>query len=168
MEQQNNPPAEPRKILNPFAGNEGYYCFGCDPNNHNGLKLEFVDEGQWVTARWTPRDYFQGYKNVLHGSIQSTLMDEIASWYVYAKMNTAGVTSKLEIRYKKPVYVNRGDITIRAKLIAFRRNLADFRVELLDNENILCAEGTVQYFTFSEQIARERFWYPGSEAFYKK
>ncbi len=167
MEKQNNIPVTPRKIINPFPGNDGYYCFGCDPNNHHGLRLEFLDEGEWVSARWTPRDFFQGYKNVLHGGIQSTLMDEIASWYVYAKLKTAGVTSKMEIRYKKPVYVNRGDITIRAKLIAMNRNLADFHVELLDHEKKLCAEAMVQYFTFNQKIARERFWYPGVEAFYE-
>lgn len=156
----------PRKIKNPFEGGDGYYCFGCAPQNHHGLKMEFVDEGEWVTARWRPRNFFQGYKNVLHGGIQSTLMDEIASWYVYAKMNTAGVTSKMEIRYKKPVYVNRGDLTIKAKLVGVNRNLADFHVELRDNDDNLCAEAKVQYFTFSEKIARERYWYPGSDAFY--
>jgi uncharacterized protein (TIGR00369 family) len=166
MEKPDNSTIIPRKIINPFTGKNGYNCFGCDPGNHHGLKMEFVDEGEYVTARWSPRNYFQGYKDVLHGGIQATLMDEIASWYVYAKLNTAGVTSKLEIRYKKPVYVNHGDITIRAKLISIKRNLANFKVELLDSENKLCAEAAVQYFTFDEKVARERFWYPGVEAFY--
>jgi uncharacterized protein (TIGR00369 family) len=167
MEKPDSSKHIPRKINNPFKGSEGYHCFGCDPDNHHGLKMEFVDEGEWLTARWKPRDFFQGYKNVLHGGIQSTLMDEIASWYVYTKLKTAGVTSKMEIRYKKPVYVNRGEVFLRAKLIAMQRNLADFHVELLDSEKKLCAEGMVQYFTFSQKIAQERFWYPGVGAFYE-
>ena len=28
-------------------------------------------------------------------------MDEIASWYVFAMMETGGVTSNLEVRYKR-------------------------------------------------------------------
>lgn len=156
-----------RKVINPFKGRTGYNCFGCSPDNENGLQLSFVDEGEYLTATWTPKNYFQGYHNLLHGGIQSTLLDEIASWYVYAILKTAGVTSRLEVRYKKPVYTNKGDIKLRAKLIQMKRNLADIKVELLDNDGQVCATGTAQYFTFPEKVAREKYWYPGPEAFFE-
>lgn len=155
-----------KKIKNPFTKLEGYNCFGCSPDNPIGLRLDFVDEGEYIKTSWLPGDEFQGYNNVLHGGIQSTLMDELASWYVYARLKTAGVTSKMEIRYKKPVYTNKGKISVYAKLIAMNRNLADIGVELFDHEGKLCATGVIQYFTFSEKVAREKFWYPGTGAFY--
>jgi len=157
-----------RKVINPFRGLEGYNCFGCSPDNKFGLQLSFVDEGEYLTASWTPKDYFQGYNNMLHGGIQSTLIDEIASWYVYAKLKTAGVTSKLEVRYKKPVYTDKGDIKLRAKLLGMKRNLANFEVELFDVDGVLCAFGNVQYFTFNEKVSREKFWYPGADAFFEE
>lgn len=157
-----------RKVINPFKGREGYNCFGCSPDNEFGLQLSFVDEGEYLTASWVPKDYFEGYKNMLHGGIQATLIDEIASWYVYAKLNVAGVTSKLEVRYKKPVYTNKGNIKLRAKLVGIKRNLADFEVELLDSNDVLCAFGHVQYFTFNEKVSREKFWYPGPDTFFEK
>lgn len=157
-----------RKVINPFRGLEGYNCFGCSPDNKFGLQLSFVDEGEYLTASWTPKDYFQGYNNMLHGGIQSTLIDEIASWYVYAKLKTAGVTSKLEVRYKKPVYTDKGDIKLRAKLLGMKRNLANFEVELFDADGVLCAFGNVQYFTFNEKVSREKFWYPGADAFFEE
>ena len=157
-----------RKVINPFQGLEGYNCFGCSPDNKFGLQLSFVDEGEYLTASWTPKEYFQGYNNMLHGGIQSTLIDEIASWYVYAKLKTAGVTSKLEVRYKKPVYTDKGDIKLRAKLLGMKRNLADFEVELFDSDGVLCAFGNVQYFTFNEKVSREKFWYPGGDAFFEE
>lgn len=156
-----------KKIRNPFRGLKGYDCFGCSPDNEFGLRLNFVDEGEYLTTEWQPRQYFQGYNNVLHGGIQSTLMDEIASWFVYVKLKTAGVTSRLEVRYKKPVYTNKGAVRLRARLIEKRRNLADIRVELFDHEGILCAEGVVQYFTFPEDVARKRLYYPDPGDFYK-
>lgn len=156
-----------RKVVNPFVGKDGYHCFGCDPKNKFGLRLNFVDEGEYLTATWMPEDHFQGYHNVLHGGIQSTLIDEIASWYVYAKLQTAGVTSRLEVRYKKPVYTNKGVLKLRAKLLGMKRNLADFEVELLNNAGQLCAVAQVQYFTFSEKTAREKYWYPGGDAFFE-
>lgn len=151
-----------RLISNPFRGTSGYNCFGCSPDNPIGLALRFVEEGDILTATWTPEQNFEGYNNLLHGGIQATLMDEIASWFVYVKMKTAGVTSKLEVRYKQPVYTNRGDITLRATLKSHRRNLVDIDVELLDNQDRLCAKALVQYFTFPEKIAREKFFFPAS------
>jgi len=155
-----------RKVKNPFAGLEGYNCFGCSPDNKFGLRLNFVDEGEYLTAEWEPELQFQGYHNVLHGGIQATLLDEIASWYVYAKMKTAGVTSKLEVRYKKPVYVNKGTLKLRARLLQLRRNLADFDVELLDNDGQLCAVAKVQYFVFPEKVAKEKLYYPDHSEFF--
>ncbi len=151
-----------RKISNPFRGSSGYNCFGCSPDNPIGLALRFVEEGDTLTATWKPETNFQGYNNLLHGGIQATLMDEIASWFVYVKMKTAGVTSRLEVRYKHPVYTNRGEITLRAVMKSHRRNLVDIDVELLDAEGKICAEALVQYFTFSEKIAREKFLFPAN------
>jgi uncharacterized protein (TIGR00369 family) len=157
-----------KKVKNPFAGLEGYNCFGCSPDNKFGLQLHFVDDGDYLLAEWEPKPQFQGYVNVLHGGIQATLLDEIASWYVYAKLKTAGVTSKMEVRYKKPVYINKGILRLRAKLLQLRRNLADFEVELFDNDDQLCAVGKVQYFIFSEKVAKEKYYYPDYREFFEE
>ncbi|NCA86517.1 MAG: PaaI family thioesterase [Clostridia bacterium] len=156
------------KIINPFAGKPGYNCFGCSPDNKLGLRLSFVNEGEYIVAQWQPQPQFQGYQNLLHGGIQATLLDEIASWYVYARLQTAGVTSRLDVRYRKPVYTDQGALTLRARLLEKRRNLADIETELLNNAGVLCAGGVIQYYTFNEQVAREKYWYPGAEAFYKE
>jgi uncharacterized protein (TIGR00369 family) len=156
-----------KKLRNPFAGSQGYNCFGCSPDNPVGLRLQFIDEGEYLTATWKPEDHFQGYHNLLHGGIQSTLMDEIASWFIYVKMKTAGLTSRLEVRYKKPVYTNKGAIKLKARMKSQRRNLVDVEVSLYDSDDQLCAFGIVQYFTFSEKVAREQFLYPDHDSFYE-
>lgn len=156
-----------KKINNPFAGNDGYNCFGCSPDNHHGLKLEFWydEELKTVEAKWNPADYLQGYTGVLHGGIQATIMDEIASWAIYVVLETAGVTSKMEIRYLKPVLISNGMITIKATSIQAEKRLADVKVELYDGNNLLCAEATVQYFIYPQEIAIKRLNYPGIKAF---
>ncbi len=91
-----------RKIRNPFTIHKGFNCFGCSPpdNPPIGLQLNFIDHGDFITANWQPQTNYQGYHNLLHGGIQATLLDEIASWFVNVKLKTAGVTSKIEIKYK--------------------------------------------------------------------
>lgn len=155
-----------RRIRNPFVKLSGYNCFGCSPNNPIGLRLNFQEEGEYITTTWFPTDDYQGYHHVLHGGIQATLMDEIASWLVYIKLKKAGVTTRLSVTYHKPVYTGQGEIVMRASLAQMRRNLAEIKVELFDHQGKLCSSAIVEYFTYSETISRERFYYPDPSDFY--
>jgi len=156
-----------RSIRNPYAGQEGYNCFGCSPDNELGLQMQFVEEGEEIISRWEPKNHLQGYRNVLHGGIQATLMDEIASWWVQVKMKTAGVTLKMNITYKKPAYMNNGPYVLRASLRRMRRNLADVEVVLTDVNEQICTTGILTYYCFPEQLAKEKFYYPESGSFFE-
>ena len=155
-----------KNIRNPFEGTEGFDCFGCCPDNPIGLKMKFVDEGEYVTCRWSPAPHLQGYANVLHGGIQATLMDEIASWTVYVKAKTAGVTSSLKAEYLKPVFINRGPVILKGKLMNTEGKTATVKVELFNNQNIVCSRAIVEYYIFPEDVARQRYYYPGHENFF--
>jgi uncharacterized protein (TIGR00369 family) len=156
-----------KKIRNPFAGRAGYNCFGCSPDNHHGLKLEFWfdDENKTVETKWNPIDNLQGYTGVLHGGIQATIMDEIASWTIYVLLETGGVTSKMEIQYLKPVLISNGILTIMASLIGVERRHANIKVELFDGNGERCSVATVQYFIYPHEIAVKKLNYPGINAF---
>jgi len=112
-----------------------------------------------------PAESFQGYHNVLHGGIQATLMDEIASWTVQVKMKTAGVTADLSCRFLKPVYIDAGRISIRARIRNSEKRLASILVTIIDASGNVCSEGMVKYFLFPENVARERYHYPGASSF---
>lgn len=156
-----------KKISNPFKGKDDYNCFGCSPDNHHGLKLEFWfdEENKTVETNWDPLDYMQGYNNVLHGGVQATIMDEIASWAVYVILETGGVTSKMEIKYRKPVLISNGSIKVKAHILNKEKRLANIKTELYDGNNELCAEALVQYFIYPQEIAIKKLNYPGIKAF---
>lgn len=155
-----------RKINNPYTRMEEHYCFACSSRNIHGLQMEFLEDGDEVVCEWDPRDYFQGYVNVLHGGIQATLMDEIASWIVQIKLKTAGLTASLNVRYKKPVPMNEGNITIRAKIVKMRRNLADIQAKLYNSKGEVCSESDVTFFTFPKEVAVRKFDYPDYDSFF--
>lgn len=154
-----------RKLRNPYRELEGYNCFACSPKNENGLQMEFYEDGEYIISDWEPRGFMQGYFNVLHGGIQSTLMDEIAAWLVQVKLKTSGVTSAMNSRFLRAVPVNEGRIQVRAKLKGIRRNLADVEVELFCPDGEVGATSEVTYYTFPEDLAREKLRYPGYENF---
>ena len=157
-----------RKILNPYTNLKGYNCFGCSPNNIYGLRMEFVEEGDFIISEWIPVDYFSGYKNVLHGGIQASLMDEIASWVVQIKLKTAGVTANLNIKYKKPVFISKNKILIKARIEKYMKKIAYIHTELYNSEGELCSEGEVKYFIYPEEYAREKLYFPEYDRFFEK
>jgi uncharacterized protein (TIGR00369 family) len=157
-----------RKINNPFRKLEGYNCFGCSPDNSLGLKMTFFEDGDEIVSTWDPELHFQGYHKVLHGGIQSAMIDEIGSWVVYVKLNVSGVTSKMEVRYLKPVYVDEGQLTVRARLAGMRRNLADIDVRLFNHAGEICATGHLTYFTLSPEKSKEQLYCPEHGKFFNE
>ena len=155
-----------REIRNPFEKHEDYNCFGCCPDNPHGLQMRFCEEGQEVLSFWEPRDYFQGYGYILHGGIQATLMDELASWAVFLKLKTAGVTSRIDIQFRKPAYTNKGKIVLRATVKESTKSHAVIKVLLEDSEENLCSEADIAYTLFSPKLAQKRLYYPGYDSFF--
>lgn len=156
-----------RKIRNPYAktGDPGYQCFGCSPNNEIGLRLEFWEEGEYVIAKWMPRQSLAGFRDVLHGGIQATLLDELASWVVQTCCKTVGVTASMEITYRRPVLVSAGEISLRGRVKDAGTRMATIETELYGNDGKLCATAVVKYFLFNAEKASEEYFYPGADAF---
>lgn len=152
-----------KKIINPWGAVEGYRCFGCAPNNEHGLKMEFYEDGDDVVSFWTPRQEFQGWLNTLHGGIQAVLLDEICAWVVTRKLQTTGVTSKMETRYRKPVLISDGTIRIRARLKEMKRNLALIEAWLYDHSGNLCTEALCTYFTYPCDVVKDEMFFLGCD-----
>jgi len=157
-----------KKIYNPFVdhSSKDYNCFGCSPNNSLGLQLEFWDTGDELVTRWNPKNWLVGYNSILHGGIQATLMDEIAGWVVLVKCKTAGVTTEINVKYLKPVYITKGELEVRARLEGMDEMIANISCRLFDGEGVCCATANAKYFCYPERIARRKLYYPGVEAFY--
>ncbi|HUX52871.1 MAG TPA: PaaI family thioesterase [Williamwhitmania sp.] len=157
-----------KKINNPFSSNDpnSHKCFGCSPFNKSGLHLEFYEEDEDMIAFWLPEKVFEGYTDVLHGGIQATLLDEIASWVVYVKCQTSGVTAEINIRYKNPVLINGTEVKLKARILSRDRRLVTIKAELYSKDDVLCSEAEIRYFLFPQKIAKEKYYYPGVEAFY--
>jgi len=150
-------------IRNPFAKRDGYDCFGCSPDNPIGLKLQFKEDGEDIIADWEPQEHYQGWTNVLHGGIQASMLDEIGSWLVFVRLKSGCVTSRLDIRYRKPVPVNQGNITLRAHLKLQTSRIVEVEVSLFGPDGTLCSGGVASYFLFDKETAKEKLMFPDKE-----
>ena len=152
-----------KKIINPFVHLDGHNCFGCAPCNPFGVKMEFFEDGDDIVSLWQPTPNFQGWLNTLHGGIQSVLLDEICGWVVMRKLQTAGVTSKMETRYLRPVSTEGGKITLRARIKEQRRNIVLIEATLHNSTGELCSQALCTYFTFPPEKAHNEMHFSGCE-----
>lgn len=152
-----------KKIKNPWLHKPGYNCIGCSPDNPMGLHLDFWEDGEDVVSRWTPTADYQGWIDTLHGGVQSLLLDEVAGWVVTRKLQTTGVTSKMEVQYVKPISTYDSLLTIRARISRQMRNVAFIEGEIYNAHGEVCTKATLTYFCASRQKAEETMGYCGCD-----
>lgn len=104
---------------------------------------------------WKPRPEYQGWIDTLHGGIQAVLMDEICAWVVLRKLQTTGVTSKMETRYRKSVDTKDSHIVLRASIKEVKRNIVIVEAKLYNEDGEVCTESVCTYFTFSKEKSKD-------------
>lgn len=149
-----------RKIVNPWLDTPGYSCPGCCPTNPKGLKLEFYEDGDDIVSVWKPDTDMQSWADTVHGGIQCLIFDEIAGWVIGRKLNTIGVTSRMEIKYDKPVTVSGGPVEIRARIQKQMRQVCFVECELYQRGEKLTT-GIVTYFCSTPEKAKEKYGFTG-------
>lgn len=150
-----------KRILNPWLRKLGYQCICCCPTNERGLKMVFYEDGDDIVSYWEPQPSFQGWIDTLHGGVQAMLLDEICGWTVSRKLQTTGVTSRMETRYLKPVKTTDSKLTIRARLVDLKRNIATIDAELYDSSGTVCTKATCTYFCATKEKAAEEMGFHG-------
>lgn len=154
-----------KKIKNPWIPltDKGYNCFACSPTNPCGLKMEFYEDGDDIVSFWTPDDNFQGWMNTLHGGIQATIMDESAGWLISRKFQTSGMTTNLNVKYKKPIPTGKDiKIEVRARVKEVKRNFV-FIEATISHEGTICSTGELTFYCFSKEVAEKDFYFTGCE-----
>lgn len=144
-----------RKIKNPWMQKDGYNCFGCSPDNPIGIHMEFYENRDEIISFWHPQTQYQGWVDTMHGGILATIIDETAGWVVFRKLQTSGMTTKLELKYRKPVMTTEPQITVRGHIVEQRRNLVTIDVRIENSNGETCVEGRATYFAFDKAKAAE-------------
>ena len=82
-------------------------CFGCGADNPAGLKLSFSKQEDRVEATVVFGVDHAGWADIVHGGIVAAALDEAMGWAMSLLVGKNGVTSSLNVRYRRPVYIDR-------------------------------------------------------------
>jgi len=105
-------------------------CVVCGSCNERGLGLEFalLEDGGVETA-FSCDNAFEGYANVLHGGVISSLLDGAMTNCMFAH-GCAAITAELNVRFRHPVVTGQA-ATVRAWITRSAPPLYVLKAEVL-------------------------------------
>jgi uncharacterized protein (TIGR00369 family) len=92
-----------------IALDDDHFCFACGDRNPDGLRIrfEYPEPGRCRAVLKLDRR-FQGWRDILHGGIISTILDEGFAHAYGGPARGAGeaaVTAEMTVKFKKPVKI---------------------------------------------------------------
>lgn len=114
-------------------------CFACGLKNGEGLQVTFelLESERKIRASFIPRKKHQGYTNIVHGGIISTLLDEAMANLAY-RLGFPVVTARLEVRFKKPAPIGE-PLLIEGEIVHTTRKVIKAQAVALDSQGVILA-----------------------------
>ncbi len=120
-------------------------CFVCGESNPLGLKLRFETDGRIVQTRFCPRLEHIGFKNVVHGGLIATVLDEIMVWACAVQTRRFALCAEFNVRFIKPLTPGE-EVIVTSELTANRKNrIFEAKAAVSNASGQTCAEATGKY-----------------------
>ena len=120
-------------------------CFVCGSKNERGMKITFDFVDDKAVAEYILPDDFQGYTDVVHGGIISTLLDEVMAKACGFNGYNA-YTVDLNVKFKKSLPVGT-KVHISGEVTDKRHKLIKTKAEIR-SEDTLFATAEARFFEF--------------------
>ena len=129
-------------------------CFVCGKQNPYGLQVnpEVKRAGAEVRIECTPPKHMQGWKNILHGGIISTLLDEAITHIGIGTYDGPAVTAQLEVRFRNPAPTG-VKLFVSAERIKTSRRLIEAKATVTLGDNTIIATGTGKVMPVDESFS---------------
>jgi len=129
------------------------HCFVCGDKNELGLKIDFFYEDGKAKAEFSPSSNYEGYKDILHGGIISTLLDEVMIKSILEKGFTT-VTSQIEVRFRRPAKIGE-KLLLEGWITKDKGKIILAEGKISTQEGAVISEAKGKYFKVSAQLAEQ-------------
>jgi uncharacterized protein (TIGR00369 family) len=130
-------------------------CFVCGESNAAGLRLRFETDGRIVQSRFVPRAEHVGFREVVHGGLISTLLDEIMVWACAVQTRQFAFCADLNVRFAHPARPGQEVLAVGELLTNRKGKLFEAKAELRDAAGLVLASATGKYLPLPKTDVRE-------------
>ena len=129
-------------------------CFVCGMKNPFGfqVKPEIIGGGASVRIECTPAEHLQGWANILHGGILSTLLDEAITYVGIGTFDQPAVTAQLEVRFRNPA-PTAVKLFVSAERTKVSKRLVEAKAKVTLGDGTLIATGAGKVVPVGENFA---------------
>jgi uncharacterized protein (TIGR00369 family) len=117
---------------------DDHYCFVCGEENPSGLHLKFSAGQGKIQTEFIPRKIHQGYKNIVHGGIISTLLDE-AMVKAALMQGIPAVTAEITVRFKTPLMAGE-KVIVEAEIKKTNKKIIETSAVMKKDDDTVIAE----------------------------
>jgi len=144
-----------KKNLKHLPNRTGSMCFGCSAANPTGLRLEFFTDGESIFSWVKVPAHLCGWKNLVHGGIISTILDEVMGRTVIHKTRCLGMTKSMMVEFLKPVTIDR-ELKAAGKMLEVKNDRECLAEAMIFNEaGDLCAKSTGTFALFKPDHSKK-------------
>lgn len=136
-------------------------CFGCGKENPIGAKLKFYEDSEnSIQTTFTAPETWGGWGEIIHGGLQTVLLDEISAWTAISLLSIYGLTVKAKIEFFHPVYINE-KLTIKSKIEEVKGKDILISSFIMTEDEMICTKGLFTFRTIQkekiEQLVKKDF-----------
>lgn len=130
-------------------------CIVCGQKSVNpntmGLRFEIAENG--VQTCLTPDYKREGYKNIVHGGIICSLLDETIGWSVAVERKKFFVTAELNVRFVRPLPTGL-EIIVKGWSLEHKSRYSTAEGEIVDKDGTIYAKATGKFFLMKDDAAQ--------------
>lgn len=125
-------------------------CFVCGEKNIHGLNAKFYYDGEKAFTEIIASDKFEGYRNIFHGGVIASLLDEVMIKAILAN-GIYAVTREMTIKYLSPVKI--GDkLLFSGKILKSKGRLIITEGEVSDQSGNQYAVSSGKYIKADDSL----------------
>lgn len=132
-------------------------CFVCGKDNPHGLQVMFYAQDNKVHVDLTLAESFNSYRNVAHGGVLSSVIDEAMGWaaFIYSDCTQFLFTRELTVTYKKNAPLNE-QVLVTTEFVGMERGgMAATRGKITDKDGRILTTAKGLFFPVSPEKMEE-------------
>lgn len=116
--------------------------------------MSFYTDGEALFSWLRVPAHLSGWKDLVHGGVITTILDEIMGWSAIYLLKTLVLTKSISIEFLRPVYVGR-ELQAQGRLLTVKgEKEAIMEGALLDSEGNLCSKANGTFAIFPPEKAQ--------------
>lgn len=126
-----------------------------NPTNFSGIEMSYYTDGETLFSWVNVPERLSGWKNLAHGGIITTILDEIMGWWAIYQLKSVVLTKSISIDFVKPTPVGN---RLRAEgRFSERPHEREVVMEgfLFTEERVLCAKAKGIFAVFAPDAAEK-------------